>query len=61
MAQESRLRFAIYGPRRQGHPRRGDDQIEALLSWWLRPRRMGFAAETEMDEVENLQSNGRKI
>ena len=33
MGQESRLRFAIYGPRRQGHPRRGDDQIEALLGW----------------------------
>ena len=61
VGQASRLRLAIYEPHRQGSSGRGDDQIEALLSWWLRPRRMGFAAKTEMDEVENLQSNGRKI
>jgi hypothetical protein len=36
MGRASRLRHAIYGPRRQGCSGRGDDQIEALLGWWLR-------------------------
>src|SRR5262249_18262883 len=37
MEAAGRLRIAIHGPRRQGSSGRGYDQIEALLSWWLRP------------------------
>jgi hypothetical protein len=37
MEAAGRLHIAIHGPRRQGSSGRGYDQIEALLSWWLRP------------------------
>ena len=37
MEAAGRLRIAIHGPRRKGSSGRGYDQIEALLSWWLRP------------------------
>jgi hypothetical protein len=37
MGQESRIRLAIQGPHRQGSSGGSEDQIEALLGWWLRP------------------------
>src|SRR5262245_34367664 len=61
MGTTSRIFIAIPdgdGPRSPG---KSEDQFAPLLNGWFRPRRMGSATETEMDEVADLQPCHRKI
>jgi hypothetical protein len=39
----------------------GEDQFAPMFDWRFQPRGMGFAPETKMDEVADIQSRRQEI